>query len=119
VLDSAIALSDIGWTNNKLGIQWLLHFDKHTKGRTVGTRRLLILDGHKSHNSLQFQELCKEKGIITLCMPAHSLHLLQPLDVGCFSPLKAAYSRQLENLIRSSINHITKIEFLLAFKAAY
>jgi len=52
-------------------------------------------------------------------MPSHSSHLLQPLDVGCFSPLKRAYSRQIEGLIRDHINHITKLEFLPAFYAAY
>jgi hypothetical protein len=46
-------------------------------------------------------------------------HLLQPLDVGCFSPLKRAYSREIESLIRDHINHITKLEFLPALKAAY
>jgi hypothetical protein len=52
-------------------------------------------------------------------MPSHSSHLLQPLDVGCFSPLKRAYSRQVESLMRHHINHITKLEFLPAFKAAF
>ena len=48
-------------------------------------------------------------------MPPHSSHLLQPLDVGCFSPLKTAYSRQVEQLMRNRVNHITKTEFLPAF----
>ena len=52
-------------------------------------------------------------------MPPHLSHLLQPLDVGCFSPLKRAYSREIESLIRHHINHITKLEFLPAFKAAF
>jgi hypothetical protein len=52
-------------------------------------------------------------------MPPHSSHLLQPLDVSCFSPLKRAYSREIESLIRNHINHITKLKFLPAVKAAY
>ena len=52
-------------------------------------------------------------------MPPHSSHLLQPLDVGCFSPLKRAYSREVESLIRNHIQHVTKLEFLPAFKAAF
>ena len=117
--DWAIAVSDNGWTTNELGVEWLKHFIKHTEGKVVGARQLLILDGHESHHSLGFQELCKEKNIYTLCMPPHSSYLLQPLDVGCFSPLKRAYSREIEALIRHHINHITKLEFLLAFKAAF
>lgn len=52
-------------------------------------------------------------------MPAHSSHLLQPLDIGCFSPLKRAYSKEIENLIRAHITHITKVEFFETFKAAF
>ena len=52
-------------------------------------------------------------------MPPHSSHILQPLDVGCFSPLKASYGKQIESLVRVQINHITKLEFLPAFKAAF
>jgi len=117
--DWAIAVSDNGWTNNELGVEWLKHFNAHTKTRVIGARRLLVLDGHRSHHSLEFQELCKENNIYTLCMPPHSSRLLQPLGVGCFSPLKRAYSREVDSLIRHHINHITELEFLPAFKAAF
>jgi hypothetical protein len=52
--DWAIAVSDNGWINNKLGVEWLKHFDAYTKTRTVGAYRLLVLDGYESHNSLEF-----------------------------------------------------------------
>jgi hypothetical protein len=52
-------------------------------------------------------------------MPAHALHPLQPLDVGCFGPLKKAHGRKIERLAHNHINHTTKLEFLSAFKAAY
>ena len=80
---------------------------------------MIVLDGHESHLSAKFEEFYKEKNIITLCLPAHSSHLTQPLDVGCFSVLKRSYGRQLEAFIKAHINHITKTEFLLAFKAAH
>jgi hypothetical protein len=117
--DWVIAVSENGWTTNELGLQWLKHFDKHTKERTIGSHRLLIIDGHESHDSLEFQQYCKENKIITLCMPPHSSHILQPLDVGCFSPLKKAYGRQAEILMCNRINHITKLEFLPCFIAAF
>jgi len=52
-------------------------------------------------------------------MPPHSSHLLQPLDVGCFRPLKQAYGRQVKDSMRSYINHISKLEFLYAFREAF
>lgn len=52
--DWTIAVSTNGWTTNELGFSWIQHFNKHTKERTVGAYRLLILDGHESHQSVQF-----------------------------------------------------------------
>ena len=100
-------------------MDWIRHFDFHTASRTKGKYRLLILDGHDSHHSEEFETYCQEHNIITLCMPPHSSHLLQPLDVGCFAPLKEAYLREVVELTRYYINHITKLEFLPAFKAAF
>ncbi|KAF7571217.1 hypothetical protein PtrM4_112190 [Pyrenophora tritici-repentis] len=108
-----------GWTNNQLALAWLEHFDTHTKRHTVGGYRLLIIDGHESHCSVEFQDLCKEKDIILLCMPAHSSHLLQSLDVACFSPLKRKYGDAVSSLARNRTNYISKETFLPAFKAAF
>jgi hypothetical protein len=52
-------------------------------------------------------------------MPAHSSHLLQPLDVGCFGPLKRAYSGLVEQKMRLGYNHIDKFDFLKAYPAAH
>ncbi|OBS17615.1 hypothetical protein FPOA_11933 [Fusarium poae] len=82
--DWVIATSQNGWTNNELGLEWLKHFDRSTSNRSVGAYRLLILDGHESHHSADFERYCQDNKIITLCMPPHASHLLQPLDVGCF-----------------------------------
>jgi hypothetical protein len=117
--DWVLAASKNGWTTNELGFQWLQHFDQHTKDRSQGPYRLLILDGHESHGSLKFKFYCKQHNIITLCMPQHSSHLLQPLAVGCFGPLKKAYGDQIQHMMKCAIHHITKLEFLPAFKIAH
>jgi hypothetical protein len=117
--DWIISTSENGWTTNEIGLEWIQHFDKHTKSRTIGKYRLLILDGHGSHHSTDFELYCKENDIVTLWMPPHSSHLLQPLDVACFSPLKAAYGKQIEALMRASITHVTKEDFFPAFYAAH
>ncbi|KAI1676278.1 DDE superfamily endonuclease [Pyrenophora tritici-repentis] len=115
--DWVIQVSPTGWTNNDLALDWLRHFDSHA--RPVGTHRLLIINGHESHCSVAFRDLCEEMKIILLCMPPHSSHLLQPLDVGCFSPLKRAYGDAISVLARNRIHHISKETFLPAFKKAY
>ena len=81
--------------------------------------RLLIINGHESHISAKFQDCCKKKNIITLCMPPHSSHLLQPLDVACFAPLKRAYGDAISALARNRIYHINKESFLPAFQEVF
>ncbi|KAJ8115409.1 hypothetical protein OPT61_g2929 [Boeremia exigua] len=61
--DWVIGVSSNGWTTNELGFEWLKHFDRHTKERTVSTYRLLVIDGYKSHDLLQFQQYCKDNKI--------------------------------------------------------
>jgi hypothetical protein len=111
-----IAVSNNGWTTDELGLEWVKHFHRHTEARTVGAYRLLILDGHGSHATPEFDQFCKENKIITLCMPPHTSHLLQPLDVGCFSPLKVAYGHQVSELARQGVFHVDKLDFLQIYQ---
>jgi hypothetical protein len=117
--DWRIGVSKNSWTTNKLGLAWLQHFIHHTEARTVGSHQLLILNGHKSHRSLAFQDLCEQNKIITLCMPPHTSHILQPLDVGCFAPLKQAYKEEIRVLANCFINHINKKAFLDAYRKVH
>jgi hypothetical protein len=117
--DWIITVSPTGWINNDLALAWLKHFDAHTKASSVGAYRLLIIDGHDSHCSVDFQDYCKENKIIALCMPSHSSHLLQPLDVVPHSLLKRHYGDGISLLARSRIHHVNKETFLPAFKEAY
>jgi hypothetical protein len=114
-----IGVSDNGWTTNDFGVAWLRHFVKQIKGHRVGSYVLLILDGHESHKSLSFQELCEENKIIILCMPPHSSHILQPLDVGCFAPLKRAYSKEIRVLALDHIGRIDKKAFIATFAKVF
>jgi len=59
--DWHIAVSDKGWTSDDLGLHWLKSvFDPCTRRRTVGTHRLLILDGHGSHVTPEFDKYCTD-----------------------------------------------------------
>ncbi|EED21402.1 conserved hypothetical protein [Talaromyces stipitatus ATCC 10500] len=111
--------SDNGWTTDQIGLEWLkTHFIPYINGRTVGKYRMLILDGHGSHLTPEFDHICTENNIIPVCMPPHSSHLLQPLDVGCFAVLKRHYGQLVEQRMRLGFNHIDKMDFLTAFPQA-
>jgi hypothetical protein len=52
-------------------------------------------------------------------MPVYLSYLLQPLDVGYFSPLKRAYGSLVEAKMCLGFNYINKHDFLKAYPAAY
>jgi hypothetical protein len=117
--DWLIGVSENGWTDDVLGLTWLKNvFEKHTVQRTKGVYRLLILDGHGSHLTPEFDLFCKEHSIITLCMPPHSSHLLQPCDISLFAVLKRQYGQQIQGYIRRGTHHIDKQDFLQAYLIA-
>jgi len=70
--------------------------------------RLLIMDGHSSHVSWEFLDYCLTHDIIPFCLPPHSTHLLQPLDVGLFSPLQRNYSSCLDDLLEGGQRGVNK-----------
>ena len=117
--DWRFEVSPNGWTSDEIGLRWLGKlFIPTTSSRTKGGYRLLILDGHGSHLTPRFDEICEENKIIPICMPPHSSHLLQPLDIGCFAVLKRAYGRLVEFRMRCGSNHVDKLDFLEAYPAA-
>lgn len=100
--DWRFELSPNGWTSDEIGIRWLQKlFIPSTSSLPKGRYRLLILDGHGGHLTSKFDEICEQNGIIPICMPPHSSHLLQPFDISYFAVLKKSYSRLVETKMRS------------------
>ena len=110
--DTAIRPTPSGYTNDQVGLEWLEHFDKHTREKTVGRKRLLILDGHGSHHTREFITFCDAHNIVPFGLPPNLTHLLQPLDVVVFQPLKHYHAKALDLLVRDGLVNITKVEFL-------
>ena len=86
-------MSESGWSNGDIFQQYLQdHFLPHVKGQTQDEPVLLIYDGHASHISSKLIEWAKGNNIILFVLPAHTSHLLQPLDVAIFGPFKSYYT---------------------------
>ena len=86
------AVSDSGWIDSDLFMQYMTNFAKHAKP-TKESRVLLILDGHKSHTkNIEVIDFARENGIELLSLPPHTSHKLQPLDRTFFKPLKVAFN---------------------------
>ncbi|KKA21789.1 hypothetical protein T310_4188 [Rasamsonia emersonii CBS 393.64] len=97
-----IATSENGWTTDEIGLRWLKE----------------VFEPYSRRYTTEFDTFCKENAIVCLCMPAHASHLLQPLDVGVFGPLKRAYGKLLEKRMIAGNNHIDKEDFLSLYPSA-
>lgn len=64
--DRAIKPTSNRWRNHDKGLEWLKHFNKHILSRRKGKYRILVLDGHESHESVDFQSYCKANDIISM-----------------------------------------------------
>ena len=54
---------------------------------------ILYLDGHVSHLTLKLSQFCKDKKIELVALYPNAMHILQPLDVAVFNPLKKNYRK--------------------------
>jgi hypothetical protein len=116
-----ISSSPSGWTNNDIGLSWLKQvFDRSTKEKAGRSYRLLILDGHGSHLTMDFIEYCDRNRILLAVYPPHSTHTLQPLDVVMFKPFSTAYSNQVAAFMErcQGLTSMSKRDFYPMFIAA-
>ena len=99
--------SDSGWVNAELFLAWLKLFaESIPPSRPV----LLILDGHSSHVSIETIEFARNNEIHILCLPAHTTHILQPLDVGVFKSFKSFYYKACRKQIAESPHRVITTE---------
>ena len=94
---TAYALSDSGWINAKTFDDW---FHNHFLCYAPPVRPiLLMLDGHSSHYNPSVIEAAAEEGVIIFCLPPHTTYLTQPLDKGCFAPLKSYWREECQTYL--------------------
>ena len=95
--DAVYARSESGWIDSELFVVWVRKlFLKYA----VSQRPILLLtDGHKSHIKIEVIDLCRSNNdVIIFCLPPHTTHALQPLDVAVFKSLKDVFSKTVRAL---------------------
>ena len=86
------AQSENGWINCDIYmyLEWFEFFLKNIPPlRPV----ILIQDSHVSHMLIKVIELARANDVHLLCLPAHTTHMFQPLDVVVFKPFKTYFSK--------------------------
>ncbi|SJX62091.1 related to transposase [Sporisorium reilianum f. sp. reilianum] len=108
------------WTDNDLTILWVENiFDVNTKLSMPSEWCLLIIDSHASHTSSRFINTLWKRHILPVCLLAHTMHVMQPLDVSIFGPITAAY----QHLVTQFAPHvdaagINKAQFSMLYTQA-
>lgn len=107
-------MSPNGWTDDFIGAEW---FEKSfipqaTAHNKSGKPILLIFDGHSSHETSCILELAELHNIIILCLPPHTTHKLQPLDVGVFGPLQRAWVECCDCVMELTGSEMCKEDFV-------
>ena len=81
---ATFGVSETGFMNDELTLQWLEHFDARSAVRQVGQYRLLLQDNFGSYCTMEFLDYSEKRKIINYFLPPYTTHFLQPLDVGVF-----------------------------------
>jgi hypothetical protein len=114
---SHITMTYNGWTDNAIGVQWFRDcFIPESSARRKGEYILMLFDGHASHISSEVIRLCITHKVILLCLPPHTTHLLQPLDIGIFAALASFYKSLIRDTCKFGYNYsVDKLIFMEAY----
>jgi hypothetical protein len=82
--------------------------------------KILFLDGHNSHISIEVIDLAITDKITLICLIPHSTHALQAFDVSVFKPLKTAWKAIVsEYYLTNNFDTISKPVFPSLLKKIY
>lgn len=111
-LDWRFSTSNSGWTSDSHCYEWLTTlFEPLTRPADPTTHRLLVMDGHGSHITGNVIAHCMKHAIDLLILPPHTSHMLQPLDVSVFAPLKHALGVETDKASRLDYGRIPRVEW--------
>jgi len=115
-LDWRFSTSNSGWTSNSHAFEWVQTvFEPCTRPASLEERRLLTMDGHSSHITAGLIAFCIDNAIDILILPPHCSHVLQPLDVSIFSPLKKALAAETDKVTSLDPGHQSRVEWTEAY----
>ena len=111
-------LSDNGWMTAELFDQWFAH---HFLLYAPSARPLLLLlDGHSSHFCPDFVRKAAQEDVIAFTIPPNTTHLTQPLDKGCFGPLKQKWKEVCHDfLVKNPGKVVTQFDFSQLLSSAW
>lgn len=92
--DWLLGRSESGWMKSETFYEYIANgMDKWLTKNNIKRPVLLLVDGHKSHLSLELSKFCYDHQIILYALPPNTTHIMQPADVSVFKPLKTNWKK--------------------------
>lgn len=92
-----IGRSESGWMCGPTFFEYMANiFKPWLDQNNIPRPVIFFIDGHVSHLTLHVSQFCSENGIILICLVANATHIMQPMDVAVFRPLKTAWKESTE-----------------------
>ena len=106
--------------DSDLFVSFLRHFNDFVVEQAIPKPVLLLVDSHSTRMSLEAAHFCYTNDIILYCLLENAPRILQPCDVGFFSPMKDAWKTEVKNWQLANLGRsLTKREFPGVFKKAW
>ncbi|KAJ0179204.1 hypothetical protein K1T71_002884 [Dendrolimus kikuchii] len=116
--DLAYAASKRGWMETDIFYDYILKVIIPNLGKDRPV--LFLYDGHVSHVDDKVVALAIENNITILKLPAHTSHLLQPLDLAVFKSFKTIWDKNLVKWQRQNVGiKLRKQSFAKMFAEAW
>lgn len=104
-LNFSFGFTENGWMVAKLFFEYIANiFEPWLTEHNILRPVILYVDGHVSHLTLHLSKFCSEKQIIIIALPPNATHIMQPLDVGFFRPLKIQWQKEYKEFCKDFIS---------------
>lgn len=119
--DWILGKSESGWMRSDIFYEFVANgLNNWLEKENIQRPVLFVVDGHKSHMSLELSKFCDDNGIILYALPPNATHLLQPADVAVFKPLKEYWRQEVRAWQAENVNKVlTKYQFCPILKKVF
>ncbi|XP_063625003.1 uncharacterized protein LOC134796734 [Cydia splendana] len=106
-----IGKSESGWMCGSTFYEYITNiFNPWLEEQKIPKPFLFFLDGHRSHLTLHLSDFCSANGIELIALYPNSTHILQPMDLAVFRPLKLAWRKEVSKWQLNNLGKVLKKE---------
>lgn len=92
-----IGKSESGWMTCETFFEYITNvFHPWLLNNDIGFPVILFLDGHTSHLTYHLTEFCQQNKIELVALYPNATHIMQPMDVAVFHPMKSAWKKHVQ-----------------------